>query len=532
MPREDTAKENAAIYARFSSSGQREESIEGQLRECKEYAARLGMHVVGEYCDYAISGTSDKRPEFQRMVRDSAKGLFTVVITWKNDRFARNRYDSALYKYRLKQNGVRLLYARESIPDGPEGIILESVMEGYAEYYSANLSQNVKRGMYDSAMKLRALARPPYGLRRAADGTFEINPETAPIVRRIFDEYASGRPAKEIYKKLNEEGYRTSTDRPFNKNSIRQMLKNEKYCGIYRYADIYVEDGIPALVSKELFADVQKMLLRHHEKPAEKKIDGGFLLSGKLFCGHCGAPMTGDGGTGKSGQVYKYYTCVNHRLKTCPKKRAPKQWIEDLVIAELRKIAGSDKIVTAFVDRYMEWQAKNREKSLSEVKGLRRQLRQVESAIGNSLAAIDKGLLSDSLKEHLTELETKKCQLADNIARQEVAVPYVSREEAMAFLQQFREADDSVAQKIFLVETFLKAVYLRDEDLILCLNFTGEKSKFTLKTAQKALSRGVPLCSDFAQQVVPRCAKMNTRGAACFFAGFLVVSVLRQNAQG
>ena len=136
------------IYARYSSSGQREESIEGQIRECREYAKRHNIVIVGEYCDHAISGTSDKRPEFQRLIKDSAKGQFAFVITWKGDRFARNRYDSAVYKYRLQQNGVRILYAKESIPDGPEGIILESVMEGFAEYYSKlRLSKGSSRNM-------------------------------------------------------------------------------------------------------------------------------------------------------------------------------------------------------------------------------------------------------------------------------------------------------------------------------------------------------------------------------------------------
>ena len=119
----------AVIYARYSSSGQREESIEGQLRECHAYAKHNGFTVVGEYVDKALTGRTDKRPDFQRMLRDSERGIFKAVILWKTDRFARNRYDSAMYKYKLKKNGVRLYYAKESIPEGPEGIILESVME-------------------------------------------------------------------------------------------------------------------------------------------------------------------------------------------------------------------------------------------------------------------------------------------------------------------------------------------------------------------------------------------------------------------
>ena len=315
------------IYARYSSAGQRDESIEGQLRDCYAFAERYGITIITEYCDRALTGTSDKRPEFQRMIRDSTKGIFSVVITWKNDRFARSRYDSAIYKHKLKQNGVRVLYAKESIPDGPEGIILESVMEGFAEYYSANLSQNVKRGNYDSALKRQTLGQSVYGLRAGPDKKWELDPETAPVVKRIFEEYAAGKRAVDIYTALNAEGFRTIRGNPFNKDSLRGILKNEKYTGVYKFADIRDEKGIPPIVDRELFDKVQKMMKKHHESPALKKMDGGFLLTTKLFCGECGEPMTGDCGTSKTGNTYSYYTCKNRRKKKCKKERAPKQWL-------------------------------------------------------------------------------------------------------------------------------------------------------------------------------------------------------------
>ena len=123
---------NAVIYARYSSDNQREESIEGQLRECREYAEHNGMTIVGSYIDRALSAKTADRPEFQRMIKDSAKGLFEIVLVWKLDRFSRDRYDSAHYKHILKKNGVKVVSAKEHISDGPEGIILESMLEGYA----------------------------------------------------------------------------------------------------------------------------------------------------------------------------------------------------------------------------------------------------------------------------------------------------------------------------------------------------------------------------------------------------------------
>ena len=143
------------IYARYSSDAQREESIEGQLRENTAYAKKNGIEIVGTYIDRAVSAKTDNRPEFQRMIKDSAKKGFDVVVVWKLDRFARNRFDSARYKAALKKNNVRVISATEAISEGAEGIILESVLEGMAEYYSAELAEKVTRGMTENALKCK-----------------------------------------------------------------------------------------------------------------------------------------------------------------------------------------------------------------------------------------------------------------------------------------------------------------------------------------------------------------------------------------
>ena len=141
------------IYARYSSDNQREESIEGQIRECTAFAEKNGITILRHYIDQAFSAKTDNRPEFQNMVKDSGKRLFDLVIVWKLDRFARNRYDSARYKATLKKNGVKVVSAAEVISDGAEGIVPESVLEGYAEYYSADLSEKVVRGMTENTLK-------------------------------------------------------------------------------------------------------------------------------------------------------------------------------------------------------------------------------------------------------------------------------------------------------------------------------------------------------------------------------------------
>lgn len=521
------------IYARYSSSGQRDESIEGQLRDCHAFAEKYGVVIVGEYCDRALTGTSDKRPEFQRMIRDSSKGQFSVVICWKNDRFARSRYDSAVYKYKLKQNGVRLLYAKESIPDGPEGIVLESVMEGFAEYYSANLSQNVRRGNYDSALQRQTLGQTVLGLRKGPDKRFEIDPATAPIVRRIFEEYAAGRSAVDIYTDLNAEGFRTSRGNPFNKNSLRRILQNEKYAGVYEFADIRDEQGIPPIVDRALFDKVQKMVEFHHRAPAAKKTEGGFLLTAKLFCGECGEPMTGDGGTGRSGRVYSYYICNGRRAKRCDKARAPKEWIEDAVVSALASIVNDDAMIEAFADRFMEWQAAQRGSAV--LSGLEARLRKNEAAIKNAMSVIDSGFITESLKSHIVELEAERVELEAGIAREKMEAPELERDAVVWFLERFRDVDQSdVGWRIFIVETFLQAAFLYDDGrLLLHLNFGGKSNKITVQLAEQAVSEGEALGSNFAPSGAPNGANLN-RCTVYFFEGLLVAAIFaeREKAGG
>lgn len=492
----------AVIYARYSSSGQREESIEGQLRECHEFAQRNGLTVVGEYVDKALTGTTDKRPDFQRMLRDCERGVFKAVICWKMDRFARNRYDSAMYKYKLKKNGVRIFYAKESIPEGPEGIILESVMEGYAEYYSENLSQNVKRGNYDSALELKTLGKKVFGLRKGSDGRFELDPATAPVVRRIFEEYAAGERAKDIYARLNEEGYRTVRGALFNKNSIRRILQNEKYVGVYEYQDIRVEDAIPAIVNRELFEKCQDMVERHHRAPAAQR-ETFFLLTAKLFCGHCGEPMTGDGGTGKSGRVYNYYTCNGRRAHKCKKERVQKEWIEQLIIDELFALIHSDDFINEVADRCMEFQ--QREKDQSVLNSLEARQKDIEKAIKNMLAAIESGIITQSTKTRLMELEAERAQIEKGIAQELLCEPALEREQVIYFLERFRSGDiNDEGYRAFLVDTFLNAAYLYDNDkLVLVLNYTGERSKVTLQLVEKAVNGAGVECSTFASSSAP-----------------------------
>lgn len=499
---------NAVIYARYSSSGQREESIDGQLRECYSYAKKNNLNVIGEYTDKAKTGRSDKRPDFQRMLRDSERGLFEAVIVWKIDRFARNRYDSALYKHKLKKNGVQIHYAKESIPMGPEGIILESVMEGIAEYYSDNLSQNVKRGNYDSALELKTLGQTVLGLRKGADGRFEIDPATAPIVRKIFEDYAAGIKTKDICESLNKAGHRTSRGNSFNPSAIRRILENEKYIGVYAYKDlIRVEDGIPAIVDKDIFERVNMMLKKRHKSPAANRIDGGFLLTSKLFCGKCGELMTGDGGTSHTGRVYSYYICNNRRKHKCDKKRVNKDYIEKLVIDKLTTLIHSDEFVEHIADILIDYQDKHQNNTLLE--SLLSRKKENDKAIQNMIKAIESGIITSSTKTRLTELEAQGQQLEDQIVKERVRNSKITKDQIKFFFSRLREKDPNDAYyKIVLIDTFVNRIYLYDDNIKIVLNHSRNDNEVTLNDINQAFCEADE-SSSFKAFRAPNDAKLN-----------------------
>lgn len=301
---------NAVIYARYSCDRQTEQSIEGQLRECKAFAASEGIHIIGEYIDRAISGTTANRPEFQRMIADSRYKTFQAVIVYKLDRFARNRYDSAMYKSKLKANGVRVLSAKEHITDSPEGIILEGLLEAMNEYYSAELSQKIKRGMRENAIKGKTTGgNVALGYRIGADKQMEIDPAGASLVRRIFTGYDSGMTFTEICDDLNHAGYTTSRGKQFRIDTISRILSNQRYTGTFQCAG---EDAhCPPIIEPALFRSVQERLTESRHKHRHTQSPHEYVLTGKAICGTCGRRLTGRAGTSKTDKRYYYYCCPN-----------------------------------------------------------------------------------------------------------------------------------------------------------------------------------------------------------------------------
>jgi site-specific DNA recombinase len=448
---------NAVIYARYSSHAQREESIEGQIRECLYYAEKNNMVVVGEYIDRAISGRTDERLDFQRLIRDSEKRQFQAVIMYTLDRFSRSRYDSAIYKAILKKNGVSVHYAKQYIPDTPEGIILESILEGYAEYYSENLSRNVKRGMRENALQCKATGGGRcLGYRTGADMKYEIEPFGAKIVKEIFDLYADGKTIAEIIRYCNSQGYKTMRGNDFSNNSLTIMLKNIKYIGIYKYGDIEIEGGIPAIIDKDTFFKVQDLLNRK----ARRRMNGNnFLLTTKLYCGHCGSYMVGDSGTSATGKTYTYYICNN---KECDKKRDRKEELERFVVDVTADTVLDDETIEKIADNAVALLEKEASDT-SVLPSLQNTLKSVDKRIKGILDLAEKGTSSDDLAERLEILSAEKKDIQRQISREKIKKPPLTKEQIIYWLSQFKDGNrDNPKFKEDLINSLVHSVTISD----------------------------------------------------------------------
>lgn len=478
----------AVIYARFSSDRQREESIEGQLRECHAYAEKHEISVLDVYVDRAKSASkdTDKRESFQRMIRDSSKGLFEIVLVWKLDRFARSRYDSAHFKHILKKNGVKVVSATENITEGPEGIILESMLEGMAEYYSAELSEKVRRGQTENALKGRRNGgQTPFGY-RLADHRLQPDPATAPVVLEIFQRYAEGETIRELAEDLNKRGIRTRRGNLFTYSSFSRALRNRTYVGEFHYRDTVVQDVVPAIIPQELFDRVQFRLEKNKRTPSATKAEERYLLTTKIFCGECGNLMVGESGVGRSGKLYRYYKC-NHakRKKGCTKKAVPKDWIENLVVQYAMMIVMDDDLIARLAQRVYETQGNEN----FAVSLLEKELSDVEKSIGNILSAIEGGLFTPSMKERLTALEEQKKQVEASIAQEKLTHPPLTLEGIVFFLQRFRKTDvSSEAERRQLIDHFVKAVVVYDDKILLTFNYTTDNMTTRLAEGKEVMT--------------------------------------------
>ena len=426
--------------------------------------------------------------EEDRSESNSERKLFDIVLVWKLDRFARNRYDSARYKTQLKKNGVKLMSATEVISDGPEGIILESVLEGYAEYYSADLAEKVVRGQTENILKGRCNGgRGTFGYTLDAERRFHIDPVTSPFVLEAFKRYKEGATMKEIRDWMNLEGVKNPVGGAMTYNSVEHMLKNRRYIGELKFRDVIVPDAIPPLVSMELFEEVQVKISKNKKAPARRKAEDDYLLTTKLFCGYCGTLMFGESGTSRTGETYRYYKCASAKKKTgCTKKAVRKQWLEDLVVSETMKLIRDDTVIDSLVAAVMELQ--NRESTSLPL--YEKQLRETKTGIQNMLNAIQAGILTSSTKERLEALEAQKKDLEAKIAEEKLAKPVMKEEFVRFWLLHFRKLDLSQKeQRQALIDTFINAIDLYDDKVLITFNYKEGTETISFGEATEAAAK-------------------------------------------
>ncbi len=491
-------KIKCVIYARYSCSNQTEQSIEGQLHDCQKYADNNNIQIVGKYIDRAYSATSDRRPEFQRMIKDSVKRLFDIVLVWKLDRFSRNRYDSAVYKAKLKKNGIRVVSVTENISNNPEGILMESILEGYAEYYSAELGQKVKRGMRETAAKGRITGKVPFGYRRSEKNTYEIDPVNAYAVKKVFEMYVNGITHKESAAWLAQNGYKTSYGNEFTPHAIRTMLTRKRYKGTYTYDDAVYHDESQRIVDDETYSAAQRLLESNKKEGARHKAQMKYLLYGKLFCGNCRKMMHGECGRGGNGTKYYYYKCTGQKKEhSCDKKPVPKDYIEDYILDNILNEALNDNIISKIIDMIMKIQASAKENP--EITLLKSSLADVEKRINNILDAMEQGVITSSTKDRLSELEEKQESIKAELADLEINNKKITRSELQSFFRDLKSMDiKDYSAKRTLIDTFLNKILLWDDKIIIIYNFTPilDKHNHISDEDLNSIIKTVSDCSD------------------------------------
>ncbi|MDD2429697.1 MAG: recombinase family protein [Eubacteriales bacterium] len=468
--------QTAVIYARYSSHAQRDVSIEQQVEECREYAERNNMTVTHVYADRHISGRSDRRPEFQRMMRDAGLKRFQVVIAYKSNRISRKMLQALSYEERLAGMGVTLVYVKEEFGNNAAGRFALRMMMNMNEFYSDNMAEDIKRGMTDNAEKAMVnTGMMPIGFKKGTDGRYAINEDTAPIVREIYRRYAADEMIADIARDLNSRKITTAQGKEWRQHSFNTLLRNESYVGVYHWDDIRIEGGTPQLIDRALWEKVQQKLTTKKATKGRKRDNSEYLLTGKLFCGYCKSPMTGYSGTSKTGRLHHYYVCQQRRLeKSCEKKAVTRETAENVVASAIREYVLRDDVIAWIADATVQYAKKLKEQS--RVTALEDQLSAAKKAEANIVAAIEQGIFTMATKDRLLELEREQEDIRRQITLEQSLQIDINRDQVIFWLESFRDRD--VTNKRFqstLFDTFLKAVYIYDDHLSIFFSYTKSK---------------------------------------------------------
>ena len=470
----------AAIYARYSSSVQNDASIEQQVSECQAYAEANGLKITSVFEDRAISGKKDNRPGLQKMLRAADRHEFQVLLAYKSNRISRNMKNALVYEERLSQAGVKVVYCKEEFGDNATGRFMLRMMMNMNQFYSENMAEDIRRGMRDSASQGKVVGIIPYGYKKGEDGKFAIEDHDAAVVQEIFRRFNADESLADIAKALNSRGIVTKQKKPWGKNSFHSILVNERYTGVYIYGDIRIEDGMPRIIERGVFELAQKKLNAQKTTRARHRDNEDYLLTGKLFCGHCLAPMVGLSGRGRWGNEYFYYSCQTKRIqKTCHKKNVRKESIEYQVTRAIQDSVLRDETIEWIADKFMVL-AKLR-LGESQLSYYEQRLNEVKKQIANIVRAVEMGIISEEFKERMAELQEEKKNLLGLIEVEKITTKPYDRERVVKYLYDIREGDtkDKDFQRR-VIRQFVRAVYLFDDHFKLSVDFTGENTVFDI----------------------------------------------------
>ena len=471
----------AVIYARYSSSNQREESIEGQIRICTEYAKKKGYKITNQYIDRAMTGKNDNRPAFRQMLNDSDKGMFDVLLVYKTDRFARNRYDSAIHKTRLKKNKVQIEYAAEQIPNDSTAVLIEGFLENLAEYYSVNLSENTKRGKYENALKKKSNGGvTPIGYKRI-DGSLVIDEEKAPIIRFIFQNYIDGISYANIIKNTRERyGIKLSM------SGLKLILQNEVYTGKYIYntydGETFVyEDNHEAIVSRETYEKAKEKRLANKRSPNAGKGKRKYALSGLIKCGECGGHIIVSHSYKNGEPAFFRLYCLNRKEhKNCNNPTRKMEIVENAVIEAIKNKILDKKTIKTLAEKACSLQEDN---SLDKLKELQTELKNVQKSKNNIIAAIEQGVITPTTKDRLQELEHLESDLQVKIATEKKAEnKNLTAPEIEKFLKKYCSGNmQDETFRFELTHTFVKEIMLFKDRFEITLKLSDMEIKETVE---------------------------------------------------
>ena len=514
---------NCVIYARFSSHGQNEQSIEAQVRICKEFAESKGFEVVNLYTDKAKTGTNDARPAFQKMIADAKSGTFRYVIVYMFDRFARNRRDSIIYKEMLKEKyGVKVISALEPIAEDEGGEFYEMFLEWNAEKYSKRLSKRVRDGLDTSVANgtfcggtmiygYKIELEPVPGKHGKFIKRVVINEEEGKIMRYVFEQYDKGVSKKQIAAALNAQGCRVK-GKPVTHKTFDHYLTNPKYTGEFYFGDRLCTNMYPAIIDKETFERVQKRLSdnRYILGGKEKAIEP-YLLTGKLFCGHCGKEMVAGGGQSQTGKKYYYYECKNKKKKQCSKKIENKEQLEKHVVQNVIDFLSDEdnlKVITRDVLKYFDSRTDE-----SKIKSIRKRIADIQEeadSAANAFIEAKSPLLKQRIEKRMQEcevlladLEKVKAQLILERGKK------LTEQDIISFVNIILQGDiNDIEFRRRIIDNLVYKVYASDNNLYIYFNIKGgnEIEEITFDDVKEALrqSKEVQIRSDLARQKNPK----------------------------